>query len=354
MSHPNLSLEGLDKNYWILILSITFIGTLFFGFQNFLGVYLRDVFGWSQEMVLVLLFSAALISVVLFPFCNFLVQSFGRKKMLILSPAISIIALVLLAFAGGLSNLGISLFTMVSMIIVLIAISNTLGLSALLSYLRDNAPMHKLRLAYGIVFLWIALCQIVGSIGFAYIWSYYEYSAFLIPTIILTFIGILMRFFLSEPHIGKPFSNLATRFLMGILTVYILGSGFALGFYSITLHERGGLSLLEIGIKLSAGSVLVIVLGALAAWSVKSMSPKSIIHSEEESRKGFHSLVGMVVGGAVGGYFAGWIIWLLFGQIQLMLGMDFPYAALYTPPLIYQIGWIVYGAVALFINRIKT
>lgn len=50
--------------------------------------------------------------------------------------------------------------------------------------------------------------------------------------------------------------------------------------------------------------------------------------------------------GAVIGYFAGYIVWIIFGQIQVAMGVFHPYAALFPPPLIYQIGWAVLGALS--------
>jgi hypothetical protein len=50
--------------------------------------------------------------------------------------------------------------------------------------------------------------------------------------------------------------------------------------------------------------------------------------------------------GAVMGYFGGYIVWVLFGQVQLALGVFPPYAALFPPPLIYQVGWTVSGALS--------
>lgn len=57
-------------------------------------------------------------------------------------------------------------------------------------------------------------------------------------------------------------------------------------------------------------------------------------------------IVLFLVVGAVLGYFAGYVVWIIFGQIQLLVGIAFPYAALLPPPLIYQIAWTIMGALA--------
>jgi hypothetical protein len=50
--------------------------------------------------------------------------------------------------------------------------------------------------------------------------------------------------------------------------------------------------------------------------------------------------------GAVAGYFIGYISWIVFGQIQVAVGVSFPYAALLPPPSFYLIGWVVVGALS--------
>ena len=52
---------------------------------------------------------------------------------------------------------------------------------------------------------------------------------------------------------------------------------------------------------------------------------------------------GIVVLGAFLGFIAGHVIWFLYGQIQLFLGVSHPYAVLYGPPLYYQIAWTIAG-----------
>lgn len=58
--------------------------------------------------------------------------------------------------------------------------------------------------------------------------------------------------------------------------------------------------------------------------------------------------IGIIVLGIILGYIGGWVVWWLFGQIQLFLHMDFPYCAIYPPPLLYQIAWTVGGSIFLF------
>ena len=64
-------------------------------------------------------------------------------------------------------------------------------------------------------------------------------------------------------------------------------------------------------------------------------------------------LVGIIALGAILGYVGGWVVWWLFGQIQLLLQIDFPYCAMYSPPLYYQVAWIILGAIALPFKSIR-
>ena len=51
--------------------------------------------------------------------------------------------------------------------------------------------------------------------------------------------------------------------------------------------------------------------------------------------------------GAVLGFVGGHIVWFIFGQIQLIIGISFPYAAFLGPPIYYQIGWVIFGVLAM-------
>lgn len=63
--------------------------------------------------------------------------------------------------------------------------------------------------------------------------------------------------------------------------------------------------------------------------------------------------IGFITIGAILGYAASWVTWWLFGQIQLLVHIDFPYAAIYPPPLEYQIAWTVGGPLLLFFKPEK-
>jgi tetratricopeptide (TPR) repeat protein len=49
----------------------------------------------------------------------------------------------------------------------------------------------------------------------------------------------------------------------------------------------------------------------------------------------------IIVIGAVFGFVGGWIVWYIFGQIQIFLHLEFPYAAMYSPPLLYEAAWTI-------------
>jgi len=55
-------------------------------------------------------------------------------------------------------------------------------------------------------------------------------------------------------------------------------------------------------------------------------------------------LIGIVAFGAVLGFIGGHAVWFIYGQIQLLLGVYYPYAAMFGPPVYYQIAWTILGA----------
>jgi hypothetical protein len=55
-------------------------------------------------------------------------------------------------------------------------------------------------------------------------------------------------------------------------------------------------------------------------------------------------LVMFLLLGAVVGFFMGYVVWIVFGQIQLAAGIDYPYAALLPPPTYYLLAWTGFGA----------
>ena len=61
-------------------------------------------------------------------------------------------------------------------------------------------------------------------------------------------------------------------------------------------------------------------------------------------------LFGLIFG-AILGFIVGHIVWFVYGQIQLLTGTYYPYAALFGPPLYYQIGWTIFGALGLVFKK---
>ncbi len=54
-------------------------------------------------------------------------------------------------------------------------------------------------------------------------------------------------------------------------------------------------------------------------------------------------IVPILVFGAIFGFAVAQFSWIIFGQIQIALSMEYPDALFYAPPLIYQIGWTIVG-----------
>lgn len=75
-------------------------------------------------------------------------------------------------------------------------------------------------------------------------------------------------------------------------------------------------------------------------------SAESVVKEEFSPVKTGSLIVLFLLVGAVMGYFGGYIVWILLGQVQLALGVFPPYAALFPPPLIYQVGWAILGALS--------
>jgi hypothetical protein len=75
--------------------------------------------------------------------------------------------------------------------------------------------------------------------------------------------------------------------------------------------------------------------------------------AREKTGRSVLGIIIIIVIGAVGGYIFALVSWWAYGQIQLFLHVDFPYAALYPVPLYYQIGWTVFGPILLLIASIR-
>jgi hypothetical protein len=74
---------------------------------------------------------------------------------------------------------------------------------------------------------------------------------------------------------------------------------------------------------------------------------------ENKTGRSVLGLLVIIAIGAVGGYIFATVSWWAYGQIQLFLNMDFPYAAMYPVPVQYQIGWTVFGPIVLLIGSTK-
>jgi parallel beta-helix repeat protein len=94
----------------------------------------------------------------------------------------------------------------------------------------------------------------------------------------------------------------------------------------------------------------------LGGFGLKRMQPAAV--PDTQPKETWHlassDVTGVVIFLLVGffsGYVFGYISWALFGQSQVMLGIPFPDAAEFPPPLIYLTVWAVVGA-SVFLLRI--
>jgi len=74
---------------------------------------------------------------------------------------------------------------------------------------------------------------------------------------------------------------------------------------------------------------------------------------QKKAGRSILGLLAIIAIGAVGGYIFATVSWWAYGQIQLFLNMDFPYAALYPVPLYYQIAWTVFGPIVLLFGSAR-
>ena len=178
-----------------------------------------------------------------------------------------------------------------------------------------------------------------------------------VPIIVIGIFSSLLGIFISFRAILRMEyrNNLQKGMLLGILTpiLFIIYVSMVIGVYHSDIPFNYWLR--EWAFPVFSSSLIGCFIGFLLGGSKleKMPAPQLRISAEMPAREEEFSpakagawVVLFILVGAVMGYFAGYIIWVLFGQIQLALGVFPPYAALFPPPLIYLTGWTVLGALS--------
>lgn len=203
----------------------------------------------------------------------------------------------------------------------------------------------------------IIISEVFSAIGL----HWWIVTGFPLHTIINGIISALVGLFLSFRIVLKiEYSdNLKKGLLFGILTsllffVYtIIDVSVNYSDYFQTVPFNWWLQTYAVGIFLSSliGCLVGFIGGGSKLQNMPAPPPRvSVVQptgKEELSplKAGAGIILFLLIGGVIG-YFGGHIIWIIFGQIQIALGVFPPYAALTSPPLVYQIGWTVLGALS--------
>lgn len=202
------------------------------------------------------------------------------------------------------------------------------------------------------VFFMVILDQLFEAIGLRFGWIGTNFS---IGIIIWGIASSILGIFLSFRAILKTEykNSLQTGILLGLVTsiLFIIYVSFIITTYDYPIRFDYWLSRWAFGVFLSSliGSVVGFLLGGV---KLERMPPPRISVPQTartravQIERGGLWLILFILVGAVIGYFAGYIVWILFGQIQIAIGIAFPYAAIFPPPLVYQIGWTILGALS--------
>jgi len=181
----------------------------------------------------------------------------------------------------------------------------------------------------------------LGIMQFPWIGNYIN-----LTTVALGIACSLLGIFLSFRTILRTEyrENLQKGIILALLTsgLFLLyGAVFVTISYSHLFGFEFWLRTWGIGVFLSSltGCLVGFLLGGI---KLQRMPPPKIT---ERPRVGAWMVLTLVIG-AVMGYFAGHIVWIIFGQIQIAIGIAFPYAAIFPSPLIYQIAWTILGALS--------
>jgi MFS family permease len=186
---------GLSTDFWILMLSLILSNMFILGFSPFIPYFLRNIGAEAKEIGIVLASSRAFY-VLLVPVGGFIADIIGRKKLLILGPAITGASYIVLSQVNKWEEAVLPLaFSM---------LPTALTAPSILAYIADVASSYSYGRAFGIYFACMNLGAVVGYVimGSAIELFGYEFSIALVG--IATIASGLTRIYLKETIKRRP------------------------------------------------------------------------------------------------------------------------------------------------------
>jgi MFS family permease len=186
---------GLSTDFWILMLSLILSNMFILGFSPFIPYFLRNIGAEAKEIGIVLASSRAFY-VLLVPVGGFIADIVGRKKLLILGPAITGASYIVLSQVNKWEEAVLPLaFSM---------LPTALTAPSILAYIADVASSYSYGRAFGIYFACMNLGAVVGYVimGSAIELFGYEFSIALVG--IATIASGLTRIYLKETIKRRP------------------------------------------------------------------------------------------------------------------------------------------------------
>jgi len=178
---------GLDKNYWLLLVSLFLVNVLSIG--QFTSTYLEELKA-SPEIIGLIFTLSTLVFVIASPIGGVIGDVFGRKRLLISSPIIVAISWTIMGLAPDwrLATVGLMLSN----------ISPAINVPSFQAYIADITPEDRFGRAYGVITSMFSICGVITPlvVGYSIVTQGYRWTIFAV--VVVTFLGGLSRFFLKE------------------------------------------------------------------------------------------------------------------------------------------------------------
>jgi MFS family permease len=180
-------LLGLDKNYWLLMLSLFLVNVVSLG--QFTSTYLEELKA-SPEIIGVIFSLSTLVFVLVSPIGGAIGDIFGRKRLLILSPIIVSISWLIMGLAPDwrLATVGLMLSNF----------GPAINVPSFQAYIADIVSKDRFGRAYGMISSMFSVCGVITPlvVGFLIVSQGYQLTIFVI--VASTLLGGISRFFLKE------------------------------------------------------------------------------------------------------------------------------------------------------------
>jgi len=180
-------LLGLDKNYWLLMLSLFLVNVVSLG--QFTSTYLEELKA-SPEIIGLIFSLSTLVFVLVSPIGGAIGDIFGRKRLLILSPIIVSTSWLIMGLAPDwrLATVGLMLSNF----------GPAINVPSFQAYIADIAPKDRFGRAYGMISSMFSVCGVITPlvVGFLIVSQGYQLTIFII--VASTLLGGISRFFLKE------------------------------------------------------------------------------------------------------------------------------------------------------------